>query len=41
MAGNQSITFTFTSWLAPSILGDYTWYEQTVTTTAADSYTYQ
>jgi phosphatidylserine/phosphatidylglycerophosphate/cardiolipin synthase-like enzyme len=40
LAGNQSITFTFTSWLAPSILGDYTWYAQTVTTTAADPYDY-
>lgn len=36
LAGNQSITFTFSNWAAPTIAGDYTWYIQTVTSSAAD-----
>lgn len=40
LAGNQSITFTFSAWMSPTILGDYTWYAQTVTTSATDPYDY-
>jgi phosphatidylserine/phosphatidylglycerophosphate/cardiolipin synthase-like enzyme len=40
LSGNQSITFTFSNWLSPTIIGDYTWYAQTVTTSATDPYDY-
>jgi hypothetical protein len=40
LLGNQSITFTFSNWLSPTIAGDYTWYTQTITTSATDQYDY-
>ncbi|WNB92938.1 phospholipase D-like domain-containing protein [Bacillus sp. NEB1478] len=40
LLGNQSITFTFSNWTAPTIAGDYTWYTQTVASSAADLYDY-
>lgn len=40
LAGNQSITFTFSNWLAPTIAGDYTWYAETVASGASDPYDY-
>ncbi|QIZ05503.1 hypothetical protein HFZ78_00885 [Priestia megaterium] len=40
LAGNQSITFTFSDWLSPAIIGDYTWYAQTITNSATDPYDY-
>jgi hypothetical protein len=36
LSGNQSVTFTFTNWTAPTIVGDYTWYVETVTSSATD-----
>lgn len=40
LLGNQSITFTFSNWQAPTIAGDYTWYTQTITSSAANHYDY-
>ncbi|WP_139490387.1 phospholipase D-like domain-containing protein [Brevibacillus dissolubilis] len=40
LLGNQSVTFTFNNWTAPTIAGDYTWYIETVTSSAADMYDY-
>ncbi|HLO11826.1 MAG TPA: phospholipase D-like domain-containing protein [Pseudoneobacillus sp.] len=40
LAGNQGITFTFSNWLAPTIAGDYTWYAETITSSATDQYDY-
>lgn len=40
LLGNQSVTFTFNNQLAPTIVGDYTWYVETVTSAAADQYDY-
>lgn len=40
LLGNQSVTFTFTNWTAPTIAGDYTWYVETVTSSASDQYDY-
>ncbi len=36
LSGNQSVTFTFTNWMAPTIVGDYTWYVETITSSATD-----
>ncbi len=36
LQGNQSVTFTFSNWTAPTILGDYTWYVETVASSASD-----
>jgi phosphatidylserine/phosphatidylglycerophosphate/cardiolipin synthase-like enzyme len=40
LLSNQSVTFTFSNWIAPSILGDYTWYTETITNSAMDQYDY-
>jgi phosphatidylserine/phosphatidylglycerophosphate/cardiolipin synthase-like enzyme len=40
LLGNQSVTFTFSNWTAPTIAGDYTWYVETVTSGASDQYDY-
>ncbi|MFY4774218.1 phospholipase D-like domain-containing protein [Metabacillus sp. RGM 3146] len=38
LKGNQSVTFSFTDWTAPSILGDYSWYTESIASSAADQY---
>lgn len=40
LLGNQNVTFTFPNWAAPTILGDYTWYTETITSSAMDQYDY-
>ncbi|WML50643.1 phospholipase D-like domain-containing protein [Neobacillus sp. PS3-34] len=40
LSGNQSVTFSFNNWTAPSIAGAYTWYTETVTSSSTDQNTF-